>query len=260
MSEQKAGHGQTCEKVLRPHLRARRPLFIPVPSEIRQGCQFLHGVVQVSGTPPRWSRPGLFPPCLERNKTKLIDRGWGQCGHGLTSKASGKVAICPSFTHFCFFFLGIMMGQLRSFKMAHQVKLRCSSTSFFPGLSRVLIFPIVTLRMDDQSKVAGSQAKVQQASDLTDPMRDFQRQNDGRVCSLQGSDEPRNEVGAPPNLFSSYWSCLIRVCHTSGTSRRMLRLCEAISQGGALAISAPVRISCAMGTRPDRSVCASQCV
>ena len=91
MFEQSVGHRLPSEKVVRPHLRARRPLvgtvFPPPDSgcEIKQGCQFLQEVFRSLGN----LAGGLirFIPCQPgAHHTRLLHVGWGQCGHGLTSR------------------------------------------------------------------------------------------------------------------------------------------------------------------------------
>ena len=79
------GHRLHCEKVIRPHFRAERPLvgsrILPSdPREIRQGCQFVcslfRSLNRLRGVFAR------FIPCQPR----LVHVGWTQCGHGLSSR------------------------------------------------------------------------------------------------------------------------------------------------------------------------------
>ena len=80
MFEQIAGHPPTCEKVIRPHLRARRPLVgsscpASIGSEIRQGCQFIHGLLMSLGHLP--GRVARFVPCQpSAHHTRLSHVGW----------------------------------------------------------------------------------------------------------------------------------------------------------------------------------------
>ena len=57
MCEQSARHGLTCEKVIRSHLRARRPQVgssfpAGIGNEIRRRCQFIHGLFRSLGHLP----------------------------------------------------------------------------------------------------------------------------------------------------------------------------------------------------------------
>ena len=88
--EQWAGHRLLSEKVVRPHVRAGRPILFPsVPVsegiEIRHGCQFLSSLLRALGKLPG----GLsrFLPCkLGPHLSRLRHVGWNQCSHGLDSR------------------------------------------------------------------------------------------------------------------------------------------------------------------------------
>ena len=78
------------EKAIRPHLRPLRPLVVSgfsvgLGQEIRHGCQFLHSLFRALG-----HLPGIFVrfvPCHpSAHYTWLLHVGWGQCGHGLSSR------------------------------------------------------------------------------------------------------------------------------------------------------------------------------
>ena len=85
--EQWAGHQLLGEKVIRPHVRANRPILIPsVPVsegiEIRHGCQFVGSLIRalakLSGGLCR------FLPCrLGSHMSRFRHLGWNQCSHGL---------------------------------------------------------------------------------------------------------------------------------------------------------------------------------
>ena len=85
-----AGHRLHAEKAIGPHLRPRRLLFfsgfpVDLGQEIRHGCQFLHSLFRSLGHHPG----GLvrFIPCHpSAHYTRLMHVGWGQCGHGLSSR------------------------------------------------------------------------------------------------------------------------------------------------------------------------------
>ena len=88
--ERWAGHRLLSEKVIRPHVRANRPMLIPsVPVsegiEIRHGCQFLSSLVRALAKLPGclvW-----FLPCrLGSHLSRLRHLGWNQCSHGLSSR------------------------------------------------------------------------------------------------------------------------------------------------------------------------------
>ena len=84
--------GRSVEKRFASHLRPRRPLVhssfpASIGHEIRQGFQFLHGLFRSLG-----HLPGVlarFIPCQpSAHCTRLLHVGWGQCGHGLSSRPS----------------------------------------------------------------------------------------------------------------------------------------------------------------------------
>ena len=88
--EQWAGHRLLSEKVIRPHIRAGRPislLSVPVSEgiEIRHGCQFLNSLLRaLCKLPGGLSR---FLPCrLGPHLSRLRHVGWNQCSHGLDSR------------------------------------------------------------------------------------------------------------------------------------------------------------------------------
>ena len=90
MFEIYAGHRLHAEEATRSHLRPRRPLVfsgfpVGIGQEIRHGCQFLHSLFRALGHLPG----GLvrFIPChLCAHYTRFLHVGWGQCGHGLSSR------------------------------------------------------------------------------------------------------------------------------------------------------------------------------
>ena len=90
MFEIYAGHRLHAEKAVRPHLRPRTPLVfsgfsVGLGQEIQHGCQFLHSLFRALGHLPG----GLvrFIPCYPiAHNTRLMHVGWGQCGHGLSSR------------------------------------------------------------------------------------------------------------------------------------------------------------------------------
>ena len=88
--EKWAGHRLLSEKVIRPHVRAGRPILFPsVPVsegiEIRHGCQFLTSLVRALAKLP--GRLGFFLPCsLGSHMSRLRHVGWNQCSHCLTSR------------------------------------------------------------------------------------------------------------------------------------------------------------------------------
>ena len=88
--EQWAGHRLLSEKVVRPHVRAGRPISLPsVPVsegiEIRHGCQFLSSLIRALGKLP--GGIGRFLPCnLGTHLSRLRHVGWNQCSHGLDSR------------------------------------------------------------------------------------------------------------------------------------------------------------------------------
>ena len=141
MFEQSVEHRLFCEKVIRPHLRARRPLMRFFPSfpsppsapplsrrcEMKQGCEFLHGLFRSVGHFPG----GLaqFIPCQPgANSTRLIHLGWEQCGHGLFSRPR---------ENFLAFFGYIAGAELKLF--SGSLKPRCSCTPF---ARRLLTWPV----------------------------------------------------------------------------------------------------------------------
>ena len=84
------GHWLNCEKVIRPHLQAKRPLvgsrILPSdPREIRQGCQFVCSLFRsLNRLPGGFAR---FIPCQpSAHYARLVHVGWTQCGHGLSSR------------------------------------------------------------------------------------------------------------------------------------------------------------------------------
>ena len=84
------GHKLNCEKVIRPHLRAKRPLvgsrILPSdPREFRQGCQFVCSLFRsLNRLPGGFAR---FIPCQSSaHYARLVHVGWTQCGHGLSSR------------------------------------------------------------------------------------------------------------------------------------------------------------------------------
>ena len=88
--EQWAGHRLLSEKVVRPHVRAGRPISLPsVPVsegiEIRHGCQFLSSLLRALDKLP--GGLGRFLPCrLGPHLSRLRHVGWNQCSHGLDSR------------------------------------------------------------------------------------------------------------------------------------------------------------------------------
>ena len=88
--EQWAGHRLLSEKVVRPHVRAGRPISLPsVPVsegiEIRHGCQFLSSLLRALGK--LLGGLGRFLPCrLGAHLSRLRHVGWNQCSHGLDSR------------------------------------------------------------------------------------------------------------------------------------------------------------------------------
>ena len=78
------------KKTIRPNLRPRRPLVfsgfsVGKGQEIRHGRQFLHSLFRALGH----LLGGLFRfiPCQpSAHYTRLLHVGWGQCGHGLSSR------------------------------------------------------------------------------------------------------------------------------------------------------------------------------
>ena len=88
--EQWAGHRLLSEKVIRPHVRAGRPISLPsVPVsegiEIRHGCQFLSSLLRALGKLP--GGLGWFLPCrLGTHLSRSRHVGWNQCSHGLDSR------------------------------------------------------------------------------------------------------------------------------------------------------------------------------
>ena len=88
--EQWAGHPLLSENVIRPHVRANRPILIPsVPVseeiEIWHGCQFLSSLVRALAKLP--GGLGWFLPWrLGSHMSRLRYLGWNQCSHGLTSR------------------------------------------------------------------------------------------------------------------------------------------------------------------------------
>ena len=88
--EQWAAHRLLSEKVIRPHVRAGRPISLPsVPVsegiEIRHGCQFLSSLLRALGKLP--GGLGRFLPCrLGTHLSRLRHVGWNQCSHGLDSR------------------------------------------------------------------------------------------------------------------------------------------------------------------------------
>ena len=90
MFEIYAGHRLHAVKAIRSHLRPRRPLVfsgfpVGLAQEIRHGCQFLHSLFRALSHLPG----GLvrFIPCHpSAHYARLLHVGWGQCGHGLSSR------------------------------------------------------------------------------------------------------------------------------------------------------------------------------
>ena len=107
-------------KVMRPHVRANRPILIlsvPVSEriEIRRGCQFISILVRALAKLP--GGLGRFLPCrVGSHMSRLRHLGWNQCSHGLTSG------------HVCGGFWAVPKGQRRSFWMAPSI----FSTLFLP--------------------------------------------------------------------------------------------------------------------------------
>ena len=98
-SELHTGRRLTCDKVVRPHHRARRPLFgssspASIGNEIRRGCQFVHGLFRslghlAGGCPLSTQCPFFQGPPL------------GVCSVVVAFLLGpGKVVICVSCTHF----------------------------------------------------------------------------------------------------------------------------------------------------------------
>ena len=88
--EQWAGHRLLSEKVIRPHVRAGRPIShpsVPVSEgiELRHGCQFLSSLLRALGKlPGGLSR--FLPYRLGTHLSRLRHVGWNQCSHGLDSR------------------------------------------------------------------------------------------------------------------------------------------------------------------------------
>ena len=90
MFEIYVGHRLHAEKAVRSHLRPRRPLFfsgfpLGKGQEIRHGCQFPQSPSRALGhLPGGLVRFIICQPCV--HYTRLMHVGWGQCGHGLSSR------------------------------------------------------------------------------------------------------------------------------------------------------------------------------
>ena len=89
MFELHTGRMLTCEKVIRPHLRACGPLVgssspASIGKEIRRGCQFIHRLFRSLGHLPG-GLVRFVPGQPSAHFTRLLHLGWGQCGHGLSS-------------------------------------------------------------------------------------------------------------------------------------------------------------------------------
>ena len=88
--EQWTGHRLLSEKVIRPHVRANRPILIPsVPVsegiEIRHGCQFGSGLVRALSKLP--GGVGRLLPCdVGPLMSMLRHLGWNLCFRGLSSR------------------------------------------------------------------------------------------------------------------------------------------------------------------------------
>ena len=88
---------------------------VGIGQEIRHGCQFLHSLFRALGHLPG----GLvwFIPCQPSAQyTRLMHVGWGQCGHGLSSRPRESCdlhVLTPLLD-----FLVILMEQLQSFLVA----------------------------------------------------------------------------------------------------------------------------------------------
>ena len=112
-----AGRRLFSEKVIRPHLRANRPVsFSSVPVsegiEIRHGCQYISCLVRALAKLP--GGMGRFLPCgVGPHMSRLRHLVWNQCSHGLTSRPLESNASVRFVG-----FWAILRGQQRSFLMA----------------------------------------------------------------------------------------------------------------------------------------------
>ena len=90
MFEQGAGHQVNLCKIIRLHLRARRPIvgtILPasIGDEIRRGCQFIHGLFRSTGH-LRGDLATSVPCQPGAHFTGRIQLGWVQCGHDPSSR------------------------------------------------------------------------------------------------------------------------------------------------------------------------------
>ena len=127
------GHRLNCEKVIRPHLRAKRPLvgsrILPSdPREIRQGCQFVCSLFRSLNRLPG-GFAGFIPCQPIAHYARLVHVGWTQCGHGLSSRPRESCDIL--LVHPLLSFLGIRTGLHRSFIIA--ASLLPSPRGLLPG-------------------------------------------------------------------------------------------------------------------------------
>ena len=102
MFEQSIGRRQVCEKVIRPHLRARRTLVdpvIPLPAvvvKLGKGVTLFMVYFAQGGH-------SLFIPCQPLpHFTRLTHLGWGQCGDGISPspQESCKIPVVQALLHF----------------------------------------------------------------------------------------------------------------------------------------------------------------
>ena len=119
--EQRAGHRFLSETVLRPHLRANRPIsfpsvFVSEGIEIRHGCQFISSLVRALAQLP--GGIGRFLPCgVGSHLSRLRHLGWNQCSHGFVRLDHWKLVIINASRLFVGFWC-IPKEPLRSFQMA----------------------------------------------------------------------------------------------------------------------------------------------
>ena len=188
------------ETTVRPHLRSRRPLSfsgfsVGFGQEIRHGCHFLRSLIRALGhLPGGLSR---FIPCHDgAHHARLLHFGWGQYGHGLTSRPRGS---CDHrfLTPFLNFF-GYPDGAVAELFNGTS-KLRCSSTPSSKNslhgqfllpqfvywwlalvLDSVFIFQTVILMESVQRSASASQVNVPLSGVNGVLGKVFQRPNDGK--------------------------------------------------------------------------------
>ena len=112
MFEPSAGHGLTCEKVLRSHFRVRRPLVgTSNLSRVSVHSCLLRSVGHLPGGLAR------FVPCQRGAHYRwVIHLGCGHCGHGLSRRPRESSAM--QIVHA--FLLCSLMGVQQSLVMAHE--------------------------------------------------------------------------------------------------------------------------------------------